>query len=123
MNLSHHPGDARGRERTLDELFARYVDAYHAGTAPDLRALLLHLRHHPESAREVFDFVLYFHAIGKDLPEPDPVPIAPLSPAAQRALEIIRHEVAEVTREDGLASDERQPTPDRSDSSPRTGEV
>lgn len=96
---SHDLNDDTTRKRVLDTLLARYVDEYHAGMHPNLRELLLSC---PELAVEVFDFVLYFHCFEADLPEPDPAPVAPLSPAAERALAIIRR----MTRAGGRAFDD-----------------
>lgn len=84
----HHEHHEHGEQLSvLDHITAEYVEAYRAGRPPNLRTFI---RRYPQFARELLDFVLYFHCVAADLPEPDRVPAAHLSPGAQAALARIR---------------------------------
>lgn len=79
--------EERSRQYILDRITAQYTDEYHAGLSPRLED---YVRRYPEYADELTDFVLYFHAVSLNLPEPDAVPAQALSPAAEAALARIR---------------------------------
>lgn len=83
--------EERRRQYILDRITAQYADEYHAGLSPRLED---YVQRYPEYADELTDFVLYFHAVSLNLPEPDVVPAQVLSPAAEAALARIRGSVA-----------------------------
>lgn len=86
--------EERRRQYTLDRITAQYADEYHAGRGPRLED---YVRRYPEYADELADFVLYFHSVSLNLPEPDLTPAAALSPAAEAALARIREPSAAYT--------------------------
>lgn len=81
----------RERQYQIDRITARYEEEYRAGRSPQLDE---YLRQYPEYAAEIIEFTLYFHAHAAQLPEPDAVPAAAPSPAAQRALARIHEQAA-----------------------------
>lgn len=75
--------ERRQRQFALDAIIARYQDEYRSGKSPRLEE---YVRRYPHFAAELTEFGLYFHAIAADLPPPESVSEAGLSPAAQAAL-------------------------------------
>lgn len=88
LRYAHDTPSASQAERDLLLATGEYTDAYRAGA--ELNAAEW-LRSHPEcDPRALVDWLLYFHCIAVDLPEPDPVPRGDLSASAQRAMARIR---------------------------------
>lgn len=90
--LPRPASEEQRREYELDRITARYADEFREGRAPRLED---YVQQYPQYATELADFVLYFHAVSRHLPEPDPVPAPALSSAAQKALARIRQQVTE----------------------------
>lgn len=82
----------RQRQYQIDRITDEYVEAYVAGRSPRVED---YTQRHPEYAREIRLFVAQYHLIGEHLPEPDPVPVAPLSSAALDMLASIEELVIE----------------------------
>ncbi len=89
-NDEHQAERRRQRERRyeIDRITAEYADEWRAGRSPRVED---YVGRYPNYATEISEFALYFHSIAFDLPEPDAVPAAQLSPAAQKALAQIRN--------------------------------
>jgi helix-turn-helix protein len=75
------------RQYEIDRITAQYADDYRNGRAPRMEE---YVQRYPHYARELLEFAVYFHTVGFDAAEPDEVPAADLSPAAQKALAQIR---------------------------------
>jgi hypothetical protein len=85
MANSNQPSQSNARrqqENEFDRITARYVEEFQAGKAPRVAD---YIRRYPQYADELMDFVLYFHAIAADLPEPDALPAPEFTPAASAA--------------------------------------
>ncbi len=84
-NDEHQAERRRQRERRyeIDRITAEYADEWRAGRSPRVED---YVGRYPNYATEISEFALYFHSIAFDLPEPDAVPAAQLSPAATNAL-------------------------------------
>jgi hypothetical protein len=81
----------RQRQYEVDRITAEYVEERRAGRSPRVED---YARRYPEFARDIRLFVADYLLIGERLPEPDPVPTAPLSSAALAALAQIELESA-----------------------------
>jgi hypothetical protein len=82
--MNHEEARARRqRQYEIDRITARYEEDYRTGKSPRLED---YLQRYPDFARELKEFALYFHSIAVDLPEPDAIPAAELSPAAEHVL-------------------------------------
>lgn len=75
------------RQYDIDRITAQYADEYRSGRAPRMEE---YVQRYPQYTRELLEFALYFHTVGFDAAHPDDLPVAELSPAAQRALGRIR---------------------------------
>lgn len=91
----------RQRQYEIDRITAEYVEERRAGRSPRVED---YARRYPEFAREIRLFVADYLLIGERLPEPDPVPTAPLSSAALAALAQIELESAPVVPIAGLVA-------------------
>lgn len=98
--MTEDPGFERERDDALDRLTVRYADEYRAGRSPRPDE---YIRQHPQYARELADFFVYFHTVAVDLPDPDPVPVAQLTPAALAAQARIQRMYAQQYALAGLA--------------------
>lgn len=81
----------RQRQYQIDRITAQYVEEHRAGLSPRVKD---YTQRYPEYAREIRLFVADYLLTGERLPEPDPVPVASLSPAALAALAQIEREIA-----------------------------
>jgi hypothetical protein len=77
----------RERQYELDRITAEYAAEYHAGHAPHIED---YVQRHPAYAQELLEFAVYFSTVGFDAPEPEEIPAAALSPAAERTLARLR---------------------------------
>ena len=84
----------RQRQYEIDRITDEYVQAYRAGRSPEVAD---YTQRYPEYAREIRLFVVQFHLIGEHLPEPDPLPVAPLSSAALDFLARIDDNAGDIT--------------------------
>ncbi|HEX9058314.1 MAG TPA: hypothetical protein VF818_12365 [Ktedonobacterales bacterium] len=73
----------REREYEIDRITAEYAEEWRAGRSPRVED---YIGRYPDYATEISEFAVYFHTIAFDLPEPDAVPAAQLSPAARNVL-------------------------------------
>lgn len=78
------------RQEEIDRITAEYADAFRAGRAPKIEDFV---QRYPEYAAELLAFAVDFRTIGFDLPDPDAVPDAQPSPAAQQVLARIRADI------------------------------
>ena len=92
-------GNRDDNRHELERLIARYADEFRAGKSPRIED---YIRRYPQYAVELGDFFVYFHSVGMEAPEPDPVPAPQLSPVAQKALARIHQQYAEEYALDGL---------------------
>ena len=81
----------RERQYEIDRITAQYVDEFRAGRSPQMED---YVQRHPQYAHELLEFAVYFHTVGYDAAEPEEIPAAELSPAAQRSLAQIRERYA-----------------------------
>ncbi|MGH2517693.1 MAG: hypothetical protein ACRDHP_18755, partial [Ktedonobacterales bacterium] len=79
------------REYEIDRITALYVEEYRAGRSPSVED---YARRYPDYARDIRLFVMDFLLVGEQMPEPDAVPVAPLSASALAVLARIEHEAA-----------------------------
>lgn len=77
------------RQYEIDRVTAQYAEDYRSGRAPRMEE---YVRRYPQYTRELLEFAVYFHTVGFDAAEPDEVPAAELSSAAQKALARIREQ-------------------------------
>jgi hypothetical protein len=92
MANSNQPSQSNARnqrEDELDRITARYVEEFQAGKAPRVAD---YIQRYPQYADELMEFVLYFHAIAADLPEPDALPAPQFTPAASAARARLREQ-------------------------------
>jgi hypothetical protein len=101
-NDEHQAERRRQRERQyeIDRITAEYADAWRAGRSPRVED---YVGRYPDYATEISECALYFHSIAFDLPEPQAVPAAQLSPAAEKALAQIRTPAIEGLVKQGAA--------------------
>lgn len=92
----------RGRQFEIDRLCAEYADAVEAGRGPDPKVFLAA---HPDYQVELSTYIVTYHLLLADLPQPDETPEPARSPAFDRALAAIHaSEAAQSTGAAGLAS-------------------
>ncbi|HEX6818042.1 MAG TPA: hypothetical protein VF120_06665 [Ktedonobacterales bacterium] len=75
------------RQYEIDRITTLYAEDYRSGRAPRIEE---YVQRYPQYTRELLEFAVYFHTVGFDAAEPDDVPVAELSSAAQRARARIR---------------------------------
>lgn len=80
------------RQYEIDQITERYEREYRAGNAPQIAD---YLQRYPQYARELLEFALSFHAFEADEPQFTPPPATQLSPAAERALRLVRQAALE----------------------------
>lgn len=96
QNNEQHALIRRQQERQyeIDRITAQFVDDYRSGLAPRIET---YLQRYPEYASELLEFAVYFHTIGFDAEASEVSPASELSPAAQRAMQIIQSRSAPAT--------------------------
>lgn len=86
--------DQREQQYEIDRITAQYVIEFRLDRSPHIED---YVRQYPQYTQELLEFAVYFHTVGLDAAEPDQIPAAELSPAAQKALTQIRERRATVS--------------------------